>query len=106
MYVVETRFKPPYGRKKKSWTTSLGLRLKANIVGMDDCDGYVRGWGTYQIWTHQKGATGMCEGGTYHGWVPLALMSVSLSKSPTQAYKGNENVLLIRISADQEMDAS
>jgi hypothetical protein len=91
---------------KKSWTTSLGLRLKANIVGMDDCDGYVRGWGTYQIWTHQKGATGMCEGGTYHGWVPLALMSVSLSKSPTQAYKGNENVLLIRISADQEMDAS
>jgi len=72
----------------------------------EGCDGYVRGWGTYQIWTHQKGATGMCEGGTYHGWVPLALMSVSLSKSPTQAYKGNENVLLIRISADQEMDAS
>jgi hypothetical protein len=49
----------------------------------------------------------MCEGGALIGvWVPLGLMSVSLSKSPTQAYKGNVNVLLIRISADQEMDAS
>ena len=74
---------------------------------MDVCDGYVRGWGTYRKWTHQKGVTGMCEGGALiTERVPLGLMSVSLSKSPTQAYKGNENVLLIRISADQEMDAS
>ena len=112
MYVVETRFKPPYGRKKKlDYLKASRMLIKTNIVGMDDCDGYVRGWGTYRGMdapegTHQKGVTDMCEGGTYHGWVPLALMSVSLSKSPTQAYKGNENVLLIRISADQEMDAS
>jgi len=29
---------------------------------MDDCDGYVRGWGTYRKWTHQKGVTDVCEG--------------------------------------------
>ena len=45
-------------------------------------------------------ATDMCVDGALIGWVPLDLLSVSLSKSPTQAYKGNENVLLIRISAD------
>ena len=35
-------------------------------------------------------ATDMCVDGALIGWVPLDLLSVSLSKSPTQAYKGNE----------------
>ena len=45
--------------------------------------------------------TDMCVDGAL-----IRYVGVSLSKSPTQAYKGNVNVLLIRISADQEMDAS
>ena len=49
MYVVETRFKPPYGRKKKlDYLKASRMLIKTNIVGMDDCDGYVRGWGTYR----------------------------------------------------------
>lgn len=50
MYVVETRFKSPYGRKKKSWTTSLGLNKNQHklewMIATDMCvDGALIGNG-------------------------------------------------------------
>ena len=47
----------------------------------------------------------MCEGGAHVIRTHLTV-GVSLSKSPTQAYKGNENVLLTRVSEGPGMDAS
>ena len=46
----------------------------------------------------------MCEGGAYvniegRTW----LVGVSLLQSPTQAYKGNENVLLTRVTATDKI---
>ena len=50
-----------------------------------------------RVWTHHKGATDICEGGAHIIRTHLTV-GVSLSTVLT-ASKGNENVLLTRVSA-------
>ena len=50
-------------------------------------------------------ATDVCEGGAHVIRTHLTV-GVSLLQRPTQAYKGNVNVLPTRVSEDPGMDAS
>jgi hypothetical protein len=64
--------------------------------------------GVYRKRTQSKFATDVCEGRGIHQneGIVLDLVGVSLSKRPTQAYKGNENVLLTSYSTHRWMIGS